>query len=324
MTTVSVIIPVYNSAPFVAEAVKSVLAQTWREFEIIVVNDGSTDDTEKILRQLDAPISYYKQENSGVAAARNLGAYNAKGEWLAFLDADDAWYPNKLAVQLSDAEKYPFGGFYYSDMDGINESGRLIESRILASRLRRQSKKRDEDLVKTVFTNGIFPYPSTVLVKRDLFLQAGGFDSRFRKSYHEDFELWTRLARLCHLHFNPTSLIRYRVPKNRMADWKSWEQHNWLLLLNCLTETWKDLPESSVTLERCFATFYSNQGKSLLRNRKYSEARKYFSQASQHWPFYLKNLRRWGLSYLPGLRLLYAYLKSEHAFGLPIVTRRGV
>ncbi|MDH3444058.1 MAG: glycosyltransferase [Deltaproteobacteria bacterium] len=324
MIAVSVIIPAFNSAPFIADAVKSVMEQTWRDFEVIVVNDGSTDDTEKRLRQLDAPISYYKQENKGVATARNLGAYNARGEWLAFLDADDLWYPNKLAVQLSGASDTISGGFYYSDMDGISESGRLIQSRILAHRLKRQPRKRYANLLETAFGNGIFPYPSTVLIKRDIFFQAGGFNSRFRNNYHEDFELWTRVARLCPLNFNPTSLVRYRVPLNKTANFESWKDENWLLLLNCLRETWKDLPEKPAALERCFAKLYSNQGKSFLRNREYSEARKHFRQASQHSPFYSKNLRRWGLSYIPGLRLLYSHIKSNRAFSMPRFKRLGV
>ena len=314
MTAVSVIIPAFNSAPFIAESIQSVVEQTWREFEIIVVDDGSTDDTEKVLRQLDVPISYYKQENSGVATARNLGAYNAKGKWLAFLDADDVWYPNKLAVQLSDAEKYPSGGFYYSEMDGIDESGRLIQSRLLTARRKRQPDKRHTNLLAMAFENGIFPYPSTVLIKRDLFFQTGGFDTRFRKNYHEDFELWTRVARLCPLNFNPTSLIRYRVPANKAATFESWEDENWLLLLNCLRETWKDLPEKHAALEHYFAKLYSGQGKNFLRNRKYSEAQECFYQAFRHWPYYSKNLRRWGLSYLPGIRFLYVHLKKNHFF----------
>src|SRR5215203_2066024 len=100
LPTVSVVIPVFNGERFIAEAIQSVLDQTFRDFEMIVVDDGSTDATERIVRQFSGSLSYHRQENSGVGVARNLGVECSKGEWIAFLDADDVWYPTKLADQL--------------------------------------------------------------------------------------------------------------------------------------------------------------------------------------------------------------------------------
>ena len=97
---VSVIIPTYNSGTYVTETIDSVLNQTYPHREIIVVDDGSTDDTPEQVRRYGSAISYIRQSNSGVGAARNTGLRAASGHYLAFLDSDDLWLPEKLAVQL--------------------------------------------------------------------------------------------------------------------------------------------------------------------------------------------------------------------------------
>ena len=98
---VSVIVPVYNSQQFVTEAIDSIMAQHHEEVEIVIVDDGSTDSTETVVRSVVAPIRYYKQENRGPSAARNVGIRHAEGDIIAFLDADDLWPPDKLHLQLS-------------------------------------------------------------------------------------------------------------------------------------------------------------------------------------------------------------------------------
>ncbi len=103
---VSVIIPTYNRAPYVTEALDSVLAQTFTDYEIIVIDDGSTDNTKEVLQPYFPQIRYFFQENQGVSAARNVGIREAKGEWLAFLDSDDVWLPKKLEIQFKDIHRY--------------------------------------------------------------------------------------------------------------------------------------------------------------------------------------------------------------------------
>jgi len=97
---VSVVIPVYNSAEYIVETIKSALAQHYKPFEVIVVDDGSTDNTKDLLEPYLHRISYLYKENGGPASARNTGVNNAKGEYIAFLDADDLWMPEKLARQM--------------------------------------------------------------------------------------------------------------------------------------------------------------------------------------------------------------------------------
>ena len=97
-TTVSVVIPTYNRLPYLREAVDSVLNQTWPALEILIVDDGSTDGTEEALPTFGGPVRYFRQKNSGPATARNRGIREAKGDWIAFLDSDDLWLPDKLAA----------------------------------------------------------------------------------------------------------------------------------------------------------------------------------------------------------------------------------
>src|SRR5690349_3602213 len=101
MPKVSVIIPTYNRAQFIARAVDSVLEQTYKDFEIIVIDDGSSDNTQEILKAYEGKIRYVYQQNKGISAARNRGIQEAKGEYIAFLDSDDVWKPEKLSVQVA-------------------------------------------------------------------------------------------------------------------------------------------------------------------------------------------------------------------------------
>ena len=114
--TVSAIIPAYNAGPFIVEAVESIRQQGAAVREIIIVDDGSTDNTEELVAALGEDIRYVRQENSGPSAARNLGVKLATSPLIAFLDADDVWTPNKIAEQLAIFQAYPDVGLVASDM----------------------------------------------------------------------------------------------------------------------------------------------------------------------------------------------------------------
>lgn len=113
--TVSVIIPTYNRAKLLVEAVESVLRQTYRDFEIIVVDDGSTDDTEERIQKYSDRLVYIKQQNAGVNVARNRALSAAKGEYIALLDNDDLWFENKLEIQVKLLDQHQDAGFLFSD-----------------------------------------------------------------------------------------------------------------------------------------------------------------------------------------------------------------
>src|SRR6266511_4733360 len=120
--TVSVLIPAYNCGPYVAKAVESVLCQTYRSFEIIVVNDGSTDNTENVLLPYRDRIVYLTGENRGASAARNKAFSVSKGEFMAYLDADDVWQPEKLARQVELFEANPAVGVCFTDFTFFGET----------------------------------------------------------------------------------------------------------------------------------------------------------------------------------------------------------
>src|SRR5262245_140149 len=185
MPRVSVVLPVYNGERFIGEAIQSVLDQTFRDFTLVVVDDGSTDHTETIVRRLKGPIIYHRQENRGAGVARNLGVALTQSEWIAFMDADDIWDREKLSAQFEYLEKHPNVSFVHCDMDLMDSEGNLIEEGFLSAALARRERKGHRNLVSLAFDDQPFPYPSTVMCKRELFLRTGGFNPRFGKNYHE-------------------------------------------------------------------------------------------------------------------------------------------
>jgi glycosyltransferase involved in cell wall biosynthesis len=307
---VSVVIPVFNGERFIGEAVRSALDQTFRDFEIIVVDDGSTDQTAKVVRQFSDRVIYSRQENRGAGAARNYGVSCARGEWIAFLDADDVWYPQKLAVQLEIAAMNPAVSFLYSDMDVIDSSGTMLQRNFLTAKARRRKHKKDWSLVALAFGGQPFPYPSTVLLKRALFMQSGGFSPLFRRNCHEDFDLFARIADITTLRFEPQSLVQYRkVPSARIGD--DWSEANWLLLLHRLAELWRDHPHRLRRVEWFIDKHASDQGRAFLRSGDWFKARECFYTVFCRRPLYFRNLRRWSLSYLPGVREIYRRQKCQ-------------
>ena len=122
--SVTVIIPAYNGAAYIARAVESALAQTHKPLEVLVVDDGSTDRTAEIVAAMPPPVRLIRKENGGPASARNLGAREAKGNWLALLDADDLWQPVKLETQIKaietiEADVYYSGGIVVDESDNL-------------------------------------------------------------------------------------------------------------------------------------------------------------------------------------------------------------
>jgi len=309
---VSVVIPVFNGERFIGDAIRSALGQTFRDFEIIVVDDGSIDQTEKIVRQFSDQVAYHRQENRGAGAARNLGVMCGSGEWIAFLDADDIWYPQKLAVQFESVALNPAILFVYSDMDTIDVHEAILQRNFLTTRVKRRWRKKDRDLVSRVFGSQPFPYPSTVLLKRELFTQSGGFSPLFRRNYHEDFDLFARIARVAPLHFLPQSLVQYRKIPNARID-NDWYDANWLLLLERLTELWRDHPDRLKHVEWAIDKYACKRGRTLLCAGEWLKARACFSAVFRRRPFYFRNLRWWGLSYLPVARQLYRMYRNQES-----------
>ena len=181
---VSVVIPTYNSGPLVSEAVESVLAQTRPAAEILVVDDGSTDDTADRLGRFGAVVRVLRQPNGGVSAARNRGVAAAAGDWVAFLDADDAWHPRKLEVQLAAVARRPDLGLlgtgcydWPGDHPDLGAAGPGTVTDVPLADL----------LVRNRFVT------STIVARVDVLRAAGRFDPALQGP--EDYDLWLRAAR---------------------------------------------------------------------------------------------------------------------------------
>jgi glycosyltransferase involved in cell wall biosynthesis len=186
--TVSVIIPAYNAAAFIGETLDSVYAQTFSDFEVIVVNDGSpdTEDLERALKRYPPSLRYLKQENSGAAAARNTGIRAANGEFVAFLDADDTWLPAFLEKQV-DLLNHNRADVVWAD--ALISGDSALSGRTFMEVQPSHGEVTPENLLAVKVT----VLTSTVVARRQPVIDVGLFDVNLRRG--QDFELWLRLAR---------------------------------------------------------------------------------------------------------------------------------
>ena len=181
---VTVIIPTHNRWPMLGEAVDSVLSQTLPSYELIVVDDGSTDETPQRLHDYGARITVLTQRRRGVAAARNVGARTASGKYLAFLDSDDLWHPNKLQRQLDLIESNPEVEICQTEEIWIRNGVRVNP--------RRKHRKPSGDIFRASLDLCLVS-PSAVMMQRELFQRVGGFDESLPVG--EDYDLWLRISK---------------------------------------------------------------------------------------------------------------------------------
>jgi teichuronic acid biosynthesis glycosyltransferase TuaG len=216
MPLFSVIIPVYNAGAYIEQTLESVFAQTCRDFEVIVIDDGSTDDTQaKVKRFAHEPaLNYVYQNNAGVAAARNTGLNLAQGELIAFLDSDDLWHPCKLAVHLAMLQSNPNLGLTFNWFDVFYdriENGRLAPW--FAPPTHTTLDWQDFLLRNWTGTS------STVVIHKECLKGQKKFNARFRTS--EDYQLWLSIAQDgWEIGFIPDVLTSYRKrPSSLTVDY---------------------------------------------------------------------------------------------------------
>ncbi len=205
MVEVSVIIPTYNREKFIVESSLSVINQTFKNFELIIINDGSTDDTEVNIKKLIKIYRSYKiiyialEKNYGPAYARNRGAEIAKGRYLAFLDSDDLWLKNKLKYQLAFMEKMRCP---VSQTDEI-----WIRNGKRVNPMDKHKKPSGDIFEKSLKLCTVSP--SSVVIKREIFFEFNGFDEAFLAC--EDYDLWLRLSVKYPVYLLPKKLIIKRA-----------------------------------------------------------------------------------------------------------------
>jgi len=204
---VSVIIPVYNGEQYIAQAIKSALSQTYNNVEVLVINDGSTDNTYTKIKPWLPSVKYVYQENKGLAAARNTGIRNSTGELIGFLDHDDLWLPEKLEIQVNYLLKHKDISLVHSKTEMKYEGN--IE-RIPDPPL---SKAIDKCFKELFFRNQIAG--ATVLLKKSCLDQIGLFDERM--FFGEDYELWLRMSRFFLIGYIDRVLYLYRQHSSNMS-----------------------------------------------------------------------------------------------------------
>ncbi|MBI2833512.1 MAG: glycosyltransferase [Acidobacteria bacterium] len=206
MPEVSVIIPAYNAAAYLAAAIDSVLGQTCQDFELLIVDDGSTDATPDIARSYGTRVRHVRQPKSGVAAARNRGISESRGPWVAFLDADDAWLAPKLELQ-------------HAAVSGGNAracyTARIVTDAELRPCVVEGGPAGASMLEALLFSGNIVSTPSSVMCDRALVSDLGGFDVTL--SYTADWDLWVRLAAHTEFVYVDQALVRYRRHAESMS-----------------------------------------------------------------------------------------------------------
>jgi len=205
---ISVVIPVYNGEITIEHTVKSVLNQTFFDFELIVINDGSVDSTLDVLAKFQDPrIKIFSYPNSGLSASRNRGIKHAHGEFISFIDADDLWTSDKLDAQLNSLRENPKAAVSYSWTDFIDESGNLLGFGIHHT----VSGYVFPDLLTFFFVGS----GSNALIRKQVFDEVGRFDETLTSA--EDLDMFLRIAARYQFSAVPVSQILYRITDNSMS-----------------------------------------------------------------------------------------------------------
>jgi len=305
---VSIVIPAYNVAPYISETLATVFAQTFTGFEVIIVNDGSpdTEEFEHAIHPHRERVCYLKQENRGASAARNTGLRAARGELIAFLDADDLWSPNYLEEQLKFIREYGcdlacadamiFGvsadtGRSYMDslMEAAPPEGRLTFLELVNA---------DRSLI----TSG-------VVVRRDLVLQVGLFDEALRNA--QDFDLWLRLARHgARLAYQRKVLLSYRSRANSLSGDAINSHQRELRVFDKIEQSYEFTPAERVEVAAVIrsrrALLEYELGKLFLVPGDFARARESFAHANSLQRSWKPRLALWLTRIAPGLfRTLY-------------------
>jgi glycosyltransferase involved in cell wall biosynthesis len=282
--TVSVIIPAYKVAPFIRETLESVFAQTFTDFEAIVINDDSPDTAqlEQALESYSDKIIYLKQPNRGAGAARNSGLRIARGEYVAFLDGDDAWLPEFLSEQLQLIQSD--GGYDLAYADSMNFGEQASNSATNMG----YNPSHDEVTFLKLLCGDCAIVTSTVLARREPIMRVGCFNEHFVNS--QDFDLWLRLTKDANARFTYQQkvLARRRIYSGSLASDPLRSFGGELAVLNSmrgrndLTPAEREALEN--TLRKRQATVEVLKGKQELTDGDFKKAAESFVEANKYWP----------------------------------------
>ncbi len=283
MPKISVIIPAYNVAPYIGETLDSVFAQTFADYEVIVVNDGSpdTEDLERALARFIGRLDYLKQENRGASAARNTGLHAAQGELVAFLDADDLWLPNYLDEQVK-FMRARVCDLVCADAEVFNDASR--EEKTYMESLMADAPPTGDVTFLGLLSAEQSLITSGVVARRELVLEVGLFDEALRNS--QDFDLWLRLARQgAQMAYQCRTLLRYRSRDNSLSGDEVNVHRRELRVLEKVEREYDlsraERPEVVSVIKRRRAVLEFELGKLYLAQGEFARARESFGKANQ-------------------------------------------
>lgn len=281
---VSVIMPVFNAQSYLDEAIQSVLDQTYENWELVIINDGSIDGTEDIIKKYisDSRIIYLKQENKGPSAARNLGIRMAGGEWVSFLDADDFWLNNKLEFQVKYLVKHPETVMLHSACSVLKDNKLCTPLKYLPFLAWNLKGFLYDKLIEEDFVNML-----TVILRKEIFSNVGYFDETL--SGGADWDLWLRISRIYKIDFINKILAVYRynisgISKN-IAKYK--DAVYCVIKKNILEKP--HIPE--MVQKKSLSNFYTGIGNVHFFNRSYGKSKAYSLIGLRYCPFNYKPYR---------------------------------
>ncbi|MBF0522910.1 MAG: glycosyltransferase [Candidatus Omnitrophica bacterium] len=305
MMKVSVIIPTYNRAQYLKHALDSVFQQTYTDFEVVVVDGGSIDNTKEVLNDYKSAyqgkIKCFFCENKGAAAARNFGVKHASGEWIAFLDSDDLWLPYKLEQQIKFLDETPDVSLVYSLYESFDDRGSCV-SDVLANyyKVLPQGNVLPELLLRC------FIWTSTVVMRRNLFKEMNGFNERLRIG--EDYDLWLRVAQKHQIGAVKNVLARYRQHDSNIMkeDRKNFDPSEVMVIQNFVKNNPKELEKvSDLEWKNRLAQPYFDLGYQLMHQGQLKPSRRFFKEAINRCPLNLVYYRYWLGSFLPDQWISY-------------------
>ncbi|MEX0729846.1 MAG: glycosyltransferase [Aquisalimonadaceae bacterium] len=271
---ITVITPTFNRADYLGQAIESVLAQTWPHFELLVVDDGSTDDTATLMERYlpDKRIQYFRQENQGQSVARNLALSHAKGEFVCFLDSDNAWLPEKLEISLRAFEDNPDVDIIYGDAITIDETGAEIS---------RENMKRHSGRIVPQMLRDNCVSMNTAMTRRRCFDERGGMSGRRRVA--DDYDLWLRFSAYYRFLYIPEYLAYYRVMADQISSDKTRRfDTNEAILRDFLAEHGDRVTPAEARMGWCH--FHTRKGRYLASEGRRGEALACYARALRHNP----------------------------------------
>jgi glycosyltransferase involved in cell wall biosynthesis len=304
MPKVSVIMPSYNTAALIGEALESVFAQSYRDFEVIVINDGSPDtpDLERVLEPYCGRIVYLKQENRRACGARNNGISHARGEYLAFLDSDDSWAPGYLQSQIEHLEANSSLDMVYCDCLIYGDAPQAGKTFMQSC-----PSIGPVTFVSVLTEQCQIPVSGTV-VRRQSVINAGGFDERLAMC--DDYEMWLRLAfRGAQIAYYSDVLSRIRIGRpSSLSSSKSKMVAAFVTILLNVNAEWNLSVEQRALLAEKLrqeqALLALELGKELLRKGEFGQARIQLEEANSHLRRGKLSLTLFGLRFAPALTAL--------------------